>query len=876
VNNNKPTTPPKLAQRFLNFFLKEELVEEVLGDLYEKYLAKAEKENTQNANWNYWFQVINYLRPFAIRNDLLTQLNPFFMFRSYFKIAWRNLFKQKLYSIINVSGMTVGMTCFILLALFIQYESSYDQQHEKADRVYRVAQEHEGYTFRGTNKYAVTCVPLVPAMREQFPEVEAATMFTTLQALFWKEGQAYYENGLYADSAFFDVFDYTVLEGNMEEALQDKDAVILTETFAKKYFGDVSPLGQLMEQRDDRRVTVKAVIEDVPKNQHLDFDFITSIENYREYRRDKRRVKWANNNYWSYVVLREGTDLQEVETKMEPFGKLASAELAEYKLDIGVKYYLQALTDIHLHSNANEEIGSNGDIRYLYIAGSIAFIILLLALINYMNLATARSALRSKEVGVRKVMGARRKQLVAQFLLESMLVTGISLVLAVLLANLLLPSFNNMLDFDIPFILGANQMILVGLLGFAILLGISTGLYPALVSSTITPVKALKGGWFTNRKGKKSIFRNSLVVLQFASAIVFAISSLIVFQQLNYMQQKKLGYNRDQVVFTTYRNQKIYDQHPAIRNELMKHPNIENVCFANTLPLNSTNLGLIQNWEGHQEGEQLSVYRFRTDYDFLDLFEIELIEGRNFSPEFPADSSESYILNETAVKALGWDSPIGKSFEDGKVIGVVKDFHFQPFKFEIEPMFITFSNAEYDSYFGIINMKVKSDDMASTTEYLKTTMKKMLPAVEFNLAYMDDSYNNLYRAEQQFGKAFNLFTLLALFIACIGLFGLVTHSVLQRTKEIGVRKVLGASVANIVQLISKDFLKLVVIATFIAIPLAWYGMSNWLEGFVYRTNMPWWVFAGVGLLAIVLAFLTVSVQSLKAAYANPVDSIKSE
>ncbi len=874
----KQPQPPKYAQQFLNWLLKTELVEEILGDLDEKFQQQLTQKSPFKAKTNYYYQTLNYLRPFAIKNSIITDLNPFFMFSSYFKIAWRRLFKQKLYSLINVTGMTIGMTCFILLALYIQYELSYDLQHEKAEQIYRVAQSQEGNTFRGTNQFAVSPMLLAPAMKAQIPTIEGATTVTTLTTLFKKDGQALYEVGLYADSALFDVFTYPVVEGDAKAALQDKDAIILTETMAKKYFGHESPLGQMIEQRNKRMVTVKAVIKDIPKNQHLGFGFIKSIENYGEYVEDRERGRWSSNNYWTYALIKADADLGKIEEAMIPYSKKATAELAKFNLPFTIRYFLQPLTDIHLRSNINAEVGGNGDIRYIYLSASIAFIILLLALINYMNLATARTAQRGKEVGVRKVLGAMRQQLINQFMLESTLLTGISLVAAIMLAYYLMPFFNELLSLEIPFEIVGNPMLIFGLLGIALLLGICAGFYPAILFSAVSPLTSLKGNWWSKGKGNGRFMRNLLVIGQFTAAIILAISSVIIYQQLQFIQAKKLGYNREQIVFVPYRNQNIFSKTATIRSELQKHSNIDKVTIVNSLPLNTTNKGLAMEWEGKTANDgQLPIYRMQTDYNFLETFEMELIEGRNFSPAFPTDSTKAYILNEAAVKSLGWAAPIGKSFREGKVIGVVKDFHFQPFNLSIKPMQITFHQENNLRFYGNIVMKMKVDENAETTiAHIEETLKTLLPEVTFNLNYLDDAYNNLYQNEQRFGNAFTIFTLIALFIACIGLFGLVTHSVLLRTKEIGIRKVLGASVTNLVSLVAKDFLKLVIISTIIAVPLAWWSMNAWLQDFVYRIEINWWVFVIVGLVAILIAFVTIGTQSLKAALSNPVAAIKSE
>ena len=867
--------PPKFAQGILQKILKADLMEEVMGDLEEKYMEKARHESKRAADLSYWYQTVNYLRPFALRRTFHGIFDPFFMFNSYFKIARRSLFKHKLYSAINVTGMTMGMTCFILIALYIQYELSFDQQFENSEKTYRVAQRQEGNTFQGSDQFAVSPVPLVPAMRAQFPEVEAATTFAMSNSQFWIDEQPVYEFGIYADTALFDVFEYPTIEGNVIEALKDKQSIILTASMARKFFGSTTAVGQTLRMGKEKVLSVKAVIEDLPTNLHFGFSFIMSIKNYRSYESDFANQRWSNNNYRSYVVLQEGTDPDDIATKMIPFGDLAAAELARFNSSFTPRYFLQAMTDIHLHSHINMETGRSGDIRYLYLAGSIAFIILMLALINYMNLTTARSSQRCKEVGVRKVLGARRRQLVNQFVLESMLLTGLSFLLALLLAKILMPAFNYLLDLEIAFSFGESQLILLSLLGLALLLGICAGFYPAILTSAVTPVKALKGTWFEGQQGG-GFLRNIMVVGQFTAAIILAICSVVIFQQLHFIQTKKLGYDRKRIVFIPYSNPKVIEKAHILRNELLKHPDIENVTITNTLPLNSTDNGIVSKWEGKSNDDgDLHIYRVRADYDYMDVFGMEMLEGRHFSLDFPSDSSDAYILNEAAVKVIGWQSAVGKSFDEGKVIGVVKDFHFQPFHLEIEPMFVTFRNGTNCSY-GNIVLKINLDEMSKSASHMKRTLGEILPEVPFNLNHMDVAYNDLYQTEKRFGEAFNIFTLIALFIACIGLFGLVTHSVLQRTKEIGIRKVLGASVVNIVCMISKDFLKLVLIASVIAIPVAWIGMIDWLEDFAYRIELQWWVFCLVSVISIALAFVTVGAQSLSAASANPVDSIGSE
>ncbi|MCB0629901.1 MAG: FtsX-like permease family protein, partial [Lewinella sp.] len=497
-----------------------------------------------------------------------------------------------------------------------------------------------------------------------------------------------------------------------------------------------------------------------------------------------------------------------------------------------------------------------------------------LASINYMNLTNARAGQRVREVGVRKVLGAGRKHLLGQLMTESFIITLGSFMLGAGLAYLLIPAFSQLLDQSISLLPTNDRLLPAGLLLLGVVLSSLAGLYPAFLSAGVHPVQALKGYFFKHRKDG-TFLRNALVVGQFTAAIVLAISSVVIYQQLRFVQNKKLGFSRDQILYVPYRDLNLYDQASAIRSELLKHPRIRQVSIANNLPVDLTSDNLVNRWEGNTDGRELSIYRNRVDYYFLDLYEIELVEGRNFSPEFPSDTRDRYLLNETAVKTLGWESAVGKSFKDGEVIGVVKDFHFHKLDQTIKPLFLTMPDPDY-SYWGFFAMKVGSENMQETISYVQETLKRFVPQLIFEHGFVDENYQRLYDAEKRFGHVFNIFTLIALLIACMGLLGLVTHNVLQRTKEIGIRKILGSSIAGIVQLISGDFIRLVLIAAFIAVPVSWWGMHHWLEHFAYRIDLDWWVFVAVGILAIGLAFLTVSTQAVRAAAANPVDSLKAE
>ncbi len=771
-----------------------------------------------------------------------------------------------------MAGITIGLTCFIILASYIQYERSYDRQHEKSDRIYRVAQTEKGNEYRGTDKFASAPITLVPAIKQLFPEVENGTTVTFRQTKFFLGEQACNEPGIYADEYFLNVFSYAVLEGVGKEALKDQDALLLTESMARKYFGNTSPIGKTMQLDGDLELVVKGVIEDVPHNQHFDFEFITSIKNFTEYEGDLNRWKWSSNNYLAYIVLPPKYDYRNLTDRMGSLTELAKPYYADYSFF--PEYFLQPLRDIHLHSHINMEIGTNGDIRYVNFATVIAFIILFLALINYMNLSISQASNRLKEVGIQKVLGANRSQLTAQFLGETVIIVLSSLCLAIGLASLFLPKLSQMLDENIPFTLGDSQILVPGFMAIAIILGICAGIYPALVLSATDPSLALKGKWLGSRRDG-SLLSRFLLVGQFTAAIVLAIGSAVVYQQMKFIQSTKLGYNRDQVMYIPYYDQEMIRKAVTLKSELLKHPGIDKVCLSNTMLLNSENQGIVDQWEGNESRRELWIYRNWVDNEFLDLFEIEIVEGRGFTSGFVSDSMNSYLLNERALGSLGWKSAVGKSFADGKVIGVVKDFHFQPFNLAIEPMFIQYHN-EYTSRYGNIVLKVNTDDYRSVAKYAEEKVKELLPALPFDLKFMDDSFNHLYRSERNLGAVLGFFTLIALMISSMGLFGLISHHVIKRGKEIGIRKVLGASVSNVVSMLSKDFLVLVLISALMAIPFAWWMTERWLENFVYRIEISGWVFLFNTSIALVVALVTVGSQSLRAALANPVETIKEE
>ncbi|MBM1106515.1 ABC transporter permease [Aurantibacter crassamenti] len=793
------------------------------------------------------------------------------MFKNYLKIAWRNFKKGRLYSIINLSGLTIGMTSFILIALFVQYELSYDKQHENVDDIYRVISKQPGNEFKGTDLFSGTPLPLGTAMVSDFPEVEAKTGIDLRSNLLNRGEEVFNEKGIFADRGFFDVFTVKLISGVGKSALEDPLNVLLTESLAKKFFGSESPLNQTITFNRSAEFTIKGVIADPPKNQHFNYSYIASISAAPSYLKNSNA--WGNNAAVTYVKLAQGTDFRELEAKLLVYRKHPKEAYAKEGLKPPI-YKLQPLKDIHLYSKVNFELTPNGDMKYVYLYSLIAFVILLLASINYMNLTTVRSAQRAREIGMTKVLGANRQHLIAQFLGESFLFTIFSFLLALGLAFLLLPEFGQLLDKNIPFDIVGNKWLLPGMFCMAIIVGSLSGLYPAVFLSSVSPIKAFKGNFLKN-KGRNARLRNGLVVGQFTTATVLAIGSLIIYQQLQFTQNKNLGYDKEHIVHVTYSTNEIAENEAVIRNELLKNSRINKVSISSQIPLDFDNQGPIYNWEGNTNKEQLGIYRAFVDYDFIDVLGMEIVEGRAFSEDFATDEKEAYIINETAAKSLGWKTSVGKEFDDGHIIGVVKDFHIQKFDLAIEPLYMRM-RPQWAKTFGEVIMTINPNNFEETKKYIISVMNEAVPLVPFDVKFLDDTYAQLYNSEVRLGSTFNIFTMLALFIASIGMFGLVSHSVIQRTKEIGIRKVLGSSTVAIVLLVSKDFLKLVVIALLVAFPIAYYFMNDWLQGFAYRIEIDWWVFVLVGFISLIIAMVTISFQSIKAAKANPVKSLRTE
>jgi len=807
------------------------------------------------------------------------------MLRNYFKIAFRNLWKNKGYSAINIFGLAAGLATCLLIILYVWDELSYDKFHEKADRIYRVDSDIK---FGGTDmKLAVSSDPMGATLKKDYPQVEQFTrIYASEGSKLIKKGNEFINEPkiAYADSTFFEVFTFPLLTGNPKTALNDPNTAVISESGAKKYFGNTDVVGKIIETSDKASFKITAVMKDMPANAHFNFDILLSMDNV-----SYRFGNFLSHNFTTYLVLQKGTDpntfnkfFREIlNTYVLPQAKafMEIKTMDEFeKTGNRLEYHLMPITKIHLYSDRFPELSANNDIQNVYIFSAVALFILLIACINFMNLSTARSANRAKEVGIRKVLGTERKTLIWQFLTESTLVAFIALFMALGITYLTLPFFNDVATKTLKFSSLFNARFIPFLITIPLLVGFIAGSYPALYLSSFQPITVLKGKLSSGFK--KSRLRSTLVVIQFATTIVLIISTIIVYNQLNFIQHRKLGFNKEQVLIVdnTY---VLGQQAKAFKEEIKKLSSVSSATMSSFLPVSSSSRS--DNTYSKEAvmdiNNGLNMQTWEIDEDYIPTLGMELVKGRNFSKEFGTDSS-SIIINETTAQLLGYEDPIGKNLytsDDGnnpvalKIIGVAKNFHFESLRQGVGPLCFKLEQSIGSGIF-----KVKTTDIKGLVSGVESTWNKMAPGMPFSYRFLDDAFDSMYRAEQRMGKLAMAFAILAIIVASMGLFGLATYASEQRVKEIGIRKVLGASVANITEMLSRDFLKLIMIASLIAFPIAWFAMHKWLQNFAFRIDIQWWVFVVAALLAILIALITISFQAIKAAVANPVKSLRTE
>ncbi|HLG40372.1 MAG TPA: ABC transporter permease [Chitinophagaceae bacterium] len=795
------------------------------------------------------------------------------MIKNYLKIAWRNVLHEKGYAFINVFGLAVGLTCFILILLFVQHELSYDRFYENPDRIYRVVKRHPGTNFHGLDSWAVTPPQLPAAFIDEFPEVSAATSIVNQNALLSLDEQHYWEKGLWADANFFRVFSFPVLQGNPETALAEPNTIVLTSSLANKIFGKKNPVGATLLYEKDNFYTVTGVIPDVPENSSIKYAFITSIRSQTYYTQSLKDNNWSSS-WHTFFKLAEDTDHAQLQSKMPAFVEKHVPDAGDDP-NTRVQYIIQPLSDVHLRSQFNFDIAFTGDIKYVYLFSTIGFLILLLACVNYTNLAVARSIKRTREVGLRKVIGANRRQLIWQFLAESVLMAFLAFALALVTVKLLLPFFSQMMERPIQMDYQGDGLLLPALLVLVVLVGLLSGSYPAFFMASLRPMQALTGK--QDNRTERFHLQRLLMVGQYAVSIVLVAGSFVIYKQMQFVQQKELGFDREYVVTVPVRDETLRKNYEVIRNEWLQDHRVLAVTSSSALPTYVPSNNGISGLQGSNATDRLDVYMTYSDYDFLEVFGMKLAAGRTFSRQISSDLLGAAVINEATVRALGWtpEEALGKTFvhNDGErtIVGVVKDFHMHSMHMPIEPLVIRLEPTRM----GYISAKVRPGNLSGTIASLEHSLKQFTP-YPFEYQFLDEHFDQLYKTELRLSETFGFFTILALLIASLGLFGLAAYAAETRTKEIGIRKVLGASAAHIVSLLSKDFLKLVIIGFVIAVPIAWYAMNRWLEDFVYRIIVEWWVFALAGLLTVTIALLAVSFQSVKAALTNPVDSLRSE
>ncbi|MBC7774639.1 MAG: ABC transporter permease [Phycisphaerae bacterium] len=811
------------------------------------------------------------------------------MLSNYLTIALRNLSKNRLFSLLNIGGLSIGLAVAMLIGLYVRDEWSFDQFNEKADRIYRV---NFDVRFGGHEEaLAVACAPIGPALARDYPAIESMCRFRQLGFITVKKGTEAIEEGsnTYVDSTFFSIFTMPLLEGDPKTALAEPNTGVISEKMAQKYFGTTTGVvGRTLRINENRDMLVTGVMQNMPAQSHFHYDFLFSMSSIAE---EANEDMWLSNNFQTYFLLRPSASAAELESRINEiidkyigpqFEKITGGTMAAFKASGDwLKYSLINIREIHLHSDRTAEHEANSDIKYVWIFGVVALMVLLLACVNFMNLSTARSTGRAREVGVRKVLGSNRGGLVRQFLTESLLLTVLSFVVASVVVWLVLPAFNDFAAKDIRFSL-LDLPMLASLAGLAVFTAFVAGSYPAFFLSAFRPIEVLKGKLTLSTKGGSSWLRSGLVVFQFFISVALIASVLVVQKQLDFIQNKKLGYEKEHLVMlrnTWWLREKTLD----FKSRLLEIPGVESAACADYFPTPSSRSSTTFTKAGMDVATaSISSQHWTVDFDYLRTFGLKMHEGRWFDSSLKTDSSVC-VINQAAVKAFGWPNPLGqkvstftnpalKETRTMEIVGVVQDFNYESLREKIGPMVISIGDGS-----GTMALRLSGDaDIEKTMAAVGGLFKTYLPAQPFNFKFVDDEFDQQYRVEQRIGSILGAFAGFAIFIACLGLFGLATFMAEQRTKEIGIRKVLGASVAGITGLLAKDFLKLVFISIVLASPVAYYFMQRWLADFAYRIDIQWWVFVAAALAAATIAFLTVGFQSIRAALANPVKSLRSE
>lgn len=863
-------------------FLRYDLAEEVEGDLEEKFYEVVNNKSIFKARLNYWYQVFQYVRPFAIRKNKFTRVH-YDMYQNYFKISWRSLIKQKMYSGIKIGGLAMGIAACFLISLYIQDELSYDQHFENGDRIYRVIAVLEEETTRDVDFPA----PMANALKTDYSEVEKAGRMNASPSFgggsneIKKAGQTqnHHEEGFtYFDQELLELLSPRMISGNIKHALTSPHSIVITKRKADKYFPNEEAVGKLMIINNDEKnpYTIGGVIEDYPANAHLQYDFLLTLTGVEFW--GGEQTWWAASNYPTYLLVKPGVDVEALERKMtkgviEKYmlpPMIASGQVGAIDILNKAHLELQPVKDIHLGSEVNDHL-SHGDIRFIWLFGAVAGFILIIACINFVNLSTARSANRAKEIGLRKTVGSFRNNLIVQFLTESFLYSFLAFAVGMLLSWLLLPYFNLLASKSLSFP-WQEWWLMPGVILAALVIGIIAGIYPAFYLSSFKPINVFKGN--VSLGSKNSATRSALVVFQFTASIVLIIGTIVIYRQMDFILNKKVGFDKEQVLLLQGANT-LAEKTGSFKSELLTISQVKYVSVSDYLPINNTNRdGNTFHNEGMQKIEKgVTTQKWQVDPDYIKTMGMKIVDGRDFNPDGKSDSA-SIIINQTMAKQLNLKDPIGMPIENWQkynVIGVVEDFHFESMKENIRPLCFVLGNST-----SIISVKVASENMPLTIQAISDVWNKFSPNQPIRFNFLDEQYASMYADVQRMGRIFTTFAVLAIVVACLGLFALSAFMVEQRSKEISIRMVLGASVNNVFRLMTQNFIVLVLISFAIATPIAWYLMNKWLQDFVYKTDITWDIFVISGICALVVALATVSYQAIKASVANPVTNLKSE
>jgi len=845
-------------------------------DLAEEFTFLIDEIGIKKAKAWYRWQVIKSI-PSCLRHKFNWS---FVMIFNYLKIALRSMKRQKINSFINIASLVIGMTCFILILLYVQHELSYDKYHKNANEIYRVYTEISYSNSLETSNTNCTPLPLAPAIENDFPEITNATRLLGKAGVIKYNNQIHYEDLMFlADTEYLKIFSFPLLKGDSETALSDPFSVVMTQETAVKYFDQENPLGKVVQiNNNDHKVT--GILKSIPKNSHFQFEVLVPFSIYQKTSFGQSHWNnWGSIHGPTYIQLEKGINSADLEAKLPDFFARHAGENAPK--NTGYAFRLEPLTSIHLEGKLESELEANSDKKIVTIFSITGLMILLIACFNYINLSTARSEKKAKEVGIRKTVGANRRKLTVQFLLESLIFSVLAFFLSIFCVKFLLPIFGSMVGRELDFSLLMSSKWLLTFLGIVLFVGFVSGSYPSFYLSSFQPTRVIKGIRFEG-KNKASFFRNALVVGQFIISVALIVCTLVITKQLSFIQNRNLGYNKEHIVAVTVRDQDLRNNLEPFKNSLTQHAGVLDICYQDRLPYAIRHIGTIY-FDGMTEDDRVKSYVSFIDEHYADFYDMKFLAGRNFSKEMSTDIKAA-LVNESAVKAIGYENPIGKKLEiwgtNYTIIGMLDDFHYLPLHQTIAPLVLGLSEPSFLTQMGFnrgyLTMKVFSENIQNTLAFIEENFKTFSPNYAFEFSFLENRINRMYVEDQRTSKTFSYFSLIAILIACMGLFGIATFAAERRTKEIGIRKTLGASFLRIIFLLTKDLTKWIIISNIIAWPLAYLLMNKWLQNFAYRIDLGINVFLASALVALLIAILTVSYQSIKATTSKPIDSLRYE